>query len=898
MLEGSAGIGKTTIWAEAITRARRDGFNVRMCRCAAADEVWAFSGLGDLLEGIDEHELGDLPNVQRQALSAALLLDSTTVVSPGDRVVAVAVLGVLRAFVRSAPLVLAIDDVQWLDSASRTVLTYALRRLDDDCVRVLASRRTDDVEAPVAESCLGVPGDRLSIGPVSVGALQKIVRSRLPLTLSRPTLTRLHQATGGNPLVSLEMGHALQRRGGDLAVDEPLPVPTDVRLLVADRLDPLSDAARDLLVVCAALTQPTVDSIAAALRDPRRAADTVAEVVGMGLMEVNEGSRLRFAHPLVASVAYGALAAEDRQALHRRLAGTTADPADRARHLALGSTGPDAGVADALELAARHARGRGRRDAAAELAELAIGRTPVDSVSDLRRRRFAAAEYLFHLGFPDRARAMATAGLDDSTPGSARVAGLLLLATIDYWTGGSVVTVEWCEQAMREAGSDRLLLARCHAALADLAPYDAPRLLGHARTAVELMEQGDDALPGLLASALKNVAYHELRLGQGLSLPLLERAAVAEECSEPVPVIDRVGMCRGMLLRFAGQFGEARRWLLQMRQSAEDEGDDGALPNILGHLALLECWAGNYPLALSHVADGLGVTLRTGIGSPSITAAHALAEAHLGHIDEARRIATVALAHDESQHDLADAACDLRSLGFADLSVDDFSAAAEHFLRALSIARELGVKEPAILRIYADAVEALIGLGRLAEAERLTEDLEATGGADVMWSRAMAGRCRGLLLAATGDLAAATAALAAALDDHATVGMPFEEARTRLWMGRVLRRAGRRSEARQALETAARVFVELGTPSYADRVQAELGRLGGRVADGFTLTPTEARVAELVASGHTNHEVAEALFVSVRTVESHLGRIYRKLGLRSRTELARATLPASGAAQG
>ena len=357
-------------------------------------------------------------------------------------------------------------------------------------------------------------------------------------------------------------------------------------------------------------------------------------------------------------------------------------------------------------------------------------------------------------------------------------------------------------------------------------------------------------------------------------------------------------MCRGMLLRFAGQFGEARRWLLQMRQSAEDEGDDGALPNILGHLALLECWAGNYPLALSHVADGLGVTLRTGIGSPSITAAHALAEAHLGHIDEARRIATVALAHDESQHDLADAACDLRSLGFADLSVDDFSAAAEHFLRALSIARELGVKEPAILRIYADAVEALIGLGRLAEAERLTEDLEATGGADVMWSRAMAGRCRGLLLAATGDLAAATAALAAALDDHATVGMPFEEARTRLWMGRVLRRAGRRSEARQALETAARVFVELGTPSYADRVQAELGRLGGRVADGFTLTPTEARVAELVASGHTNHEVAEALFVSVRTVESHLGRIYRKLGLRSRTELARATLPASGAAQG
>jgi DNA-binding CsgD family transcriptional regulator len=382
-----------------------------------------------------------------------------------------------------------------------------------------------------------------------------------------------------------------------------------------------------------------------------------------------------------------------------------------------------------------------------------------------------------------------------------------------------------------------------------------------------------------------------------LSLSLLERAAVAEERSQPVAVIDRVGMCLGMLLRFAGQFAEARRWLLQMRQSADDEGDDGALPNILGHLALLECWAGDYPRALSHVAEGLDVTTRTGIGSPSITAAHALAEAHLGHIDEARRIATAALAHDESQHDLADVACDLRSLGFADLSVDDFSAAAEHFLRALSIAEELGVKEPAILRIYADAVEALIGMGRLAEAERLTEELEATGGADTRWSRAMARRCRGLLLAATGDLSAATAALAAALDDHATLGMPFEEARTRLWMGKVLRRAGRRGEARQALDIAAQAFVELGTPLYADRARLELGRLGGRVADRFTLTPTEMRVADLVGSGHTNHEVAEALFVSVRTVESHLGRIYRKLGLRSRTELARALLPASGVPQ-
>jgi DNA-binding CsgD family transcriptional regulator len=833
--------------------------------------------------------------VQRQALSAALLLDTTTAVSPGDRVVAVAVLGVLRVFARSAPLIVAIDDVQWLDSASRTVLTYALRRLDDENVRVLVARRTGELAVPVAEPCLGVPGDRLSIGPLSVGALQKVVRSRLSLTLSRPTLTRLHEATGGNPMVSLEMGHALQRRGHQPAGDEPLLVPTDVRLLVADRLDRLSDGARDLLVVCSALAHPTVATAAAALGDPSSATQILAEVVEAGVLDV-EGSRLRFVHPLVASVAYAELAVDDRHALHRRLAGASSDPEERARHLALGGTDPDVDVANALELAARHARGRGRRDDAAEFAELAIDRTPVNRDIDLRRRRVAAAEYLFHLGHPERARLMAVAAVDGSVPGPDRVAGLLLLATIDYWTAGSAVTARWCHQAMIEAGTDQLLVARCHAALADLASDDAGQLLSHARAAVELMEQRADAPPDVLASALKNVAYHELRMGLGLSLPLLDRAELAEEHGEPVPVIERVGMCRAMLLRFAGQFEDARHWLLLMRTCAEDEGDDGALPNILGHLALLECWVADYAQALRYVAEGLEVAERTGIGSPSITAAHALAEAHLGNLEDARRIAIDAVAYDEAHDDDADVACDLRSLGFAELSMGDLSAAAEHFLRALAISRELGVNEPAILRIHADAVEALIGLGRVADAEALTEELEAADGANAPWSKAMAGRCRGQLLAAIGDLPGATAALVGALDESLANGMPFEEARTRLWLGKVLRRAGHRTDARQALESALAAFAELGTPLYADRARAEISQLGGRAAERFTLTHSEARVAELVGSGRTNQEVAEALFCSVRTVESHLSRIYRKLGIRSRTELAR-LLPASGTAR-
>ncbi len=890
VLEGPVGIGKTTIWSEATSRAALAGVTVRSCRCSASDSAWAFSGLGDLFDAMPETVLAELPNVQRDALGAALLLEATTAIAPGDRVVAVAVLGVLRVLARSAPLLLAIDDIQWLDSTSRTVLTYALRRLEVG-LAVVASRRTgDDSEsehrADDGESFLGLPGARLTVGPVSVGALQEIVRSKLSMRLSRPTLTRLHRATGGNPMVSLEMSRALRHRSTDtILIDDPLPVPSDVRLLVADRLNRLSDAARDLLVVCAALAHPSIDALATAVAAPARVTETLTEVIELGLIEI-DGRRVRFAHPLMASVAYADLSDAARARLHGRLAEVTSDPEERARHLALATSGRDAVVADALELAAEHARRRGSRDAAAEYAELSIGRTPFECADDHRRRRVVAAGYLFHLGYPDRARAMVVESQVDARPGPERVRGLLLLATIDFWTSGSAAAVRWCEQAMQEAGSDPESAARCHATLADFAPYSAVALLGHARTAVELLDAVADPPPDVLASALKNVAYHDLRLGNALSLPLLERAAAAEARSDPVPITERVGMCSGMLLRFAGQLSAARVCLTQMLQSARDEGDESALPNIFGHLALLECWAGDYRLALQHVGDGLDSTARTGISSPSVTAAHSLAEAHLGHVDQAREIAQAALRYDESQGEAADVACDLRSIGFTELSVGAHEPAAEHFLRAMSIAADLGVSEPAILRIHADAVEALVALGRLAEAEHLTEQLDTVSGADAAWSNAMAQRCRGLLLAADGELSAAADAFAGSLRAQATVGMPFEDARTRLLFGRVLRRLGRRTEARDMLEPAAAAFDDLNTPLYGQQARAELDRLGGRGPNPLTLTATEMRVAELVGTGRTNQEAAATLFISVRTVESHLGRIYRKLGLRSRTELA------------
>ena len=271
VLEGSAGIGKTAIWAEATTAAARSGTVVRATRCTESEAVWAFAGLGDLFEGLPDGGHGRSSGGPTTcAAGCAAGLGRAQRAAGGSRVVGVAVLEVLRSLSRTAPLVLAIDDVQWLDISTRHVLTFALRRLVDEPVRLLASCRTSG--QPVLEADLGLAGERLVVGPVTIGTLQRITQTRLGTTLSRPTLTRLHLATGGNPMMCLEMARSLQRRGGDPGPGEPLSVPSDLRSLVAERLEGLSAGARNVLLVAAALGQPTIELVTAAVTEHDAAA--------------------------------------------------------------------------------------------------------------------------------------------------------------------------------------------------------------------------------------------------------------------------------------------------------------------------------------------------------------------------------------------------------------------------------------------------------------------------------------------------------------------------------------------------------------------------------------------------------------------------------------------------
>jgi DNA-binding CsgD family transcriptional regulator len=885
---GPAGIGKTSIWGQAVQEAELGGLSVRVCRCSQSDAALAFAGLGDLFDGLADDVLELLPDVQRRALSAALLLSEFDERQPGMRVVGVAVLGVLRVLARRSPLLLALDDVQWLDSSSRNALSFALRRLDDEPVRLLTSCRTGGSNEVAAD--LGLPGERLAVGPVSVGGLQQIVQTQLAQTLARSTLTRLHRATGGNPMMSLEMARALQRRGIEPAATDPLPIPADFRLLVTDRLRGLTPATRELLLLAAALAQPTV-AILAGVADVAGDAGSTArcldEAQAAGVVTV-EGDRVRFTHPLIASIPYEDLTAAARRALHSRLATAILDPEEHARHAALGSEDPSATVAQSLDVAAQHARRRGSINSAAELAALALDRTPSSDRPGLMRRSVVAAELLYLLGDSGGARSLLDASLEPSAPGPDRVAALLLQAAIASWQNGDATVARWCHQALVEAGQDTLLLAKVHAALAETSPSGAAEDLFHAQTAVILLETMEAPPPELLANALTNVASHQFRLGQGLNVVMLERAVALQAQSDPVPVADRAGLGLGMFLKAVDRFEESRAWLEATHTSAIDEGDDSALPVTLGHLAALECWAGNYQLAVTLAAQGREHAERMGIRAPMPTSVHVLALAHLGRLDLARRLGEADLQADEAVGFTSATALDLRSLGTTELWAGNVALAAAYLMRALEVStQEVGINEPAILRVHPDLVAALVQLGRVDEAQELVEQLDASSAANHHpWSTAMALRCHALLAATRGDTTGAVELLEQALEQQQTVPMPFEVARTRLLLGHVFRRAGRRNDARRELECAQAGFASLGTPIHEQQARAELASVGGRRRQDLLMTPVEQRIADLVTAGQTNREVAAALFTSVRTVESHLARIYRKLGVRSRTELA------------
>ena len=884
LLEGEAGIGKTTVWMAGVADAAARSYLVLSSRPAESEASLSFAGLGDLLDGALERVLGGLPPPQQNALQVALLLTEPAGNVPGHRAVCAAFLAVIRALAADGPVVIAIDDLQWLDRPSATVLDYALRRLRGEPVGLLASARvTADSARPAGAGLDEVRLGRLRIGPLAATDFEAAIWASAGARLSRLIIRRVFEASGGNLFYGRELARALARAETEPLPGEPLPVPASLQGVLTARIAALPAEVQDVLLVASCLRSPTAVLLERA--SGPQAWPAVQSAAAEGVVET-EGSRVRFTHPLFASAIYSEAAPWRRRETHRKLSLIAESAEERARHQALAAEGPDEDAAAALAEAARAAGARGAPSAAAELAELAVARTPVGLAPARRSRRLAVAEYLYRAGDTARARHGLEAVAQDMPGGPERAAARLVLARILLHDAGELAALPVLEGALADASPDPIPQARIHISLARSKGADLRYCAKHAAAGLALAQQAGDH--ALVRQARAEKLYNDFMLGGDLALQPDDMVAGREPENGPSAVEERPVTLLGLCLVRADRFDEARRMLGRALRAAQDEGDESSQPVLLIYLADLECWAGNWQAAERYAAQSRDVGEQVDHRAWRAATCYALAltDAHLGRVDAARAEAADGLAAAAAARDDWAVMILHAALGFAELSAGNHSAAEASLSSAARLAERIGLAEPAAWRFHANHIEALISLGDLHRAEELLGWLEGRGRATGRrWTLATAARCRGLLRAAQGDTPGAVQALDEARRHHQHLAMPFELGRTLLITGQLQRRAKRKALAKQHLDQALGIFESLPAPMWAARARAELSRIGLRPPAPLELTATEERVAALAASGYTNRQVAAALFLSRRTVEDNLARVYRKLGVSSRAEL-------------
>ena len=455
VLEGEAGIGKSTLWLAGLEHARTRGLRVLSSRPAEAERSLAHVGLGDLFADVLDDVLPALAAPRRRALEVALLREEASGDPVDDRAVAVTVHGVLQILSEREPILIAVDDVQWLDRSSSSALAFALRRLDENQVLVLLARRLVDGAQPsgLEQALRGECVQRLPVGPLSVGALHRFLRDRLDRPFARQTLLRIHEKSGGNPFMALELARILDV---DINPLRPLAVPESLEALVRVRISGLPASTREALALASALGTPS-ESL---LERAGVAAEALEPAIVARVIERENGA-IRFTHPLLSSVLYRDLGPE-RRSVHGRIAAIVQDPLVRARHLALSRDAPDADVAGVLDGAGILAADRGASAVAAELAEQALRLTPPDEHGERHRRALAAARAHQAAGEWTRARAIATDLLAEVEIGSVRAEALVLLAELESLDRGRALL----EAALREAASSPALQSMIHCRLA------------------------------------------------------------------------------------------------------------------------------------------------------------------------------------------------------------------------------------------------------------------------------------------------------------------------------------------------------------------------------------------------------------------------------------------------
>jgi DNA-binding CsgD family transcriptional regulator len=879
VLRGEPGIGKTALIAYAAGQAGP----MRVLRATGieAESGLGFAGLYSLLHPVASY-LAVLPDQQAEALRAALGLGGAVPRTPDRLAVAVGTHSLLVTAAEDRPLLILVDDLHWLDPASQEALLFALRRLDRDAVACLVTMR------PAMPAPVGLPYQELA--GLDRDAAERLVEAVAGTKPTPEVARRLHAETGGNPLALAELSAALsseQLHGAELP-GEPLEPGTAIRERFAARLDRLSPPSRIALLVAAAAGRCAVAEVHAAVaRLGSGNSNAFFEAETAGLIRLT-GNGVEFSHPLVRSVAYHVAVPAQRRAAHQALAETLAgrDAERAAWQLAAATTGPDDAAADALDTAAGAAARKGAPLEAAAAWERAA---ELSAEAEHRSGRLAeAAEAALDGGDLDRVRrltqTMPAAGQHLTRAKMLAVRGRLALLTGQM----AVAQGELAEAADLAADADPLraveLLDQAVSAALEAGLYDEASRAAERMAA--LAERSDETARFLADLAYGGLAWLRGEAEHGMALI---HGAVSRLEANPV-LASRPERQLDLASAWCDAGRPDRAWPCTNRavELARSEGAAGRLPRALAWASWLDGEGGRWSRALAYGSQALDLALATG---QAYLACYAYAT--LANVEAAQGRDDDCLRHANGAHQLA-AELGLRKLevqarrsqALLDLGRGRLEEAITRYEGLRRLTADSGIAHPYYSTIP-DLIEAYARIGAIDQARALVpEYLASVPGRANPQSAARAARCRGLVAADDFDTH-----FLEALALHERGDVVFQHARTHLAYGERLRRGQRRRDARVQLRAAAEIFDRLDARPWAERARAELRASGetlARAGDGAEqLTPQELQIALLVTEGRTNAEVGRAVFLSTRTVEFHLSRAYRKLGVSSRTELTR-----------
>jgi DNA-binding CsgD family transcriptional regulator len=884
VVRGEAGVGKSTLLHSAVEHS--DGFTVLRGVGVESEAELAFAGLHHVFRGVLDR-LDRLQGPQASALRSAFALSEQTIDQRFP--VALGVLGLLADVAEDRPLLCVVDDAQWLDQASGDALVFAARRLEAEALVVLFGAR-DDTSRPFAAP--GLP--ELRLAPLTTEDARAMIVNRYGPDIAFEVLEWVLATANGNPLALIELPASLTPRqlSGEEPFDETLAAPTSVEQVYLERLNRLASSARSVLVIAASEDTGHRGTIARAAIELGLDPDALSVAERSGFIDVGR-DRIEFRHPLMRSAIYRGAGFAERERAHRALAAVLRDPDDadrRAWHRAAATVGADGEVADELEQTADRARERGGHGAAASALQRAAELTP--GSEGRGGRLLAAARAAWHAGQPGRARAL----LDHAAP---LLADPLVRADLDHVRG----EVEFRCGSLPDAA--RILLDGADAVAKSSPPKSCEMLLEAASVAAKI---GDVAGLGEISRRLAAASHRssepaalriELVLGIGSliagksdQIPRLEQAVAHADAFDDPRLLSWAAMG-------AAALGDAETEQAHLRHATAVARDSGAVDTlvfVLENVVNSAMLAGRYAIE-TEATEGLRLAREAGLANAAT--AHLAALTWLsglsGRESECRTYGSEATAA-AGASGLANANTAAEwGLALLDLGSGRPQDAATR-LHELHAGRRGPVHPLLVLTSAPDLVEACVRSGRDDEARLAlaTLDLFARPGAPA-WTLALAARSHGLL--SRGQ--EADSWFLEALRQHEQGDRPFDRARTELVYGEFLRRERRRIDAREQLRSAVAGFEQCRAEPWAQRARIELRATGetARKRDPSTidqLTPQELQIAQLAGDGLSNKDIAAQLFLSPRTVEYHLRKVFTKLGIASRSELIRDGVAATG----